>query len=258
MRKNGVVRTDKWLDEEFWKPEKICERLDKKPKKLYSYLLQFGMYKPNRRSWNCFQSLKKMKVWENVEKIHQKFQKEWRGPDVDIYIFPINQGNMLIHQDNNKSGVSFKNRIFLFLTPIEDTKEIEALFIHEYHHICRLDNQKKDLEEYTLLDSIVLEGLAEHAVEYYCGKEYRAEWCDYYSEKELETKWREIAGKYLNIKRDNKLHDEILFGKGRYPKLIGYALGYYITKSNFKSNNFSTKTNFHSDSGIFKNRNKIF
>ena len=77
---------------------------------------------------------------------------------------------------DHKAGVSFKNKMFLFLTPLQDEKELEALIVHEYHHVCRLNKLVKPLDEYTLIDSIVMEGFAEYVVTKYCGKEYNAKW----------------------------------------------------------------------------------
>lgn len=208
------------------------------------------MYKPNRRTWLIFQKLKKENIWEKVTKLEEKYQKRWKGPAVDIYIFPINSGNFFRNSLGDKGGVSFKESMFLFLSPLEDDKELEALFIHEYHHVCRLNKQKKDIKEYSLLDSIVLEGLAEHAVEYYCGKNYKAKWCDIYSDKELNFYWEKLKDQIAHIKREEDLHDEILFGYRGYPKLLGYSLGYFIVK-NTGNKNFSTKINFYTRSEYF-------
>ncbi|MDF1512080.1 DUF2268 domain-containing putative Zn-dependent protease, partial [Robertmurraya sp. DFI.2.37] len=38
-----------------------------------------------------------------------------------------------------------KRKCFLFLTPLEDLMELEALFVHEYHHVCRMNKQKKEI-----------------------------------------------------------------------------------------------------------------
>ena len=42
-------------------------------------------------------------------------------------------------------------------------QELQALFAHEYNHVCRI-HILKTLDEMTLLDSLILEGLAEDAV----------------------------------------------------------------------------------------------
>ncbi|MGG0719096.1 DUF2268 domain-containing putative Zn-dependent protease [Robertmurraya massiliosenegalensis] len=203
------------------------------------------MYKPNRRTSRYFQDIQKNKVWEEVARLFRKYQKRWNGPDVDIFIFPIHSNFA------DKGGVSFKKSIFLFLSPLEDKKEIEALFVHEYHHVCRINKQKKEMKEYTLLDSIILEGLAEHAVEYYCGEKYRANWCQYYSEKELEQYWEDLRNEIIDTKREEELHNNILFGSRGYPRLLGYAIGYHLTKVILKGGNFSTKVNFYSNSENF-------
>jgi uncharacterized protein YjaZ len=253
----GVVRTDDWLDSDFSEPKKLCKQINSDPG-FYSYLLQFGMYKPNRKSWNTYQWMKDNKVWDFVGGLFAKYQKLWDGPNIKIYIFPLQTGNLFQNVSGNKGGVALKEKMFLFFGPIEDVKEIEALFVHEYHHICRINKQKKDIKEYTLLDSIILEGLAERAVEHYCGKDYRADWCERYPEEELRKYWDKLQDSIPKVKRNEELHDMILFGKKRYPKLLGYSLGYYITRGKNEYRNFSTKVNFDSPSEYFINRNKIF
>ncbi|TKC18276.1 DUF2268 domain-containing protein [Robertmurraya kyonggiensis] len=245
----GVIETNEWLSREFDQPEKNIERIKEDPEDFYSYLQQFGMYKPNLRTWEYFKQLKEENIWKKVENLHNEYRKKWNGVDIEIYIFPS--------RSNNKGGVSFKESMYLFVPPLEDLKELEALFIHEYHHVCRLNRQKKNEKDYKLLDSMVLEGLAEHAVEYYCGTEYRAKWCEYYTEKELGSYWNKLKGDILQTNRKDNLHDRILFGRGGYPKLLGYALGYYLTRrNNFENNNFSRKINFYSTPEYFINSNK--
>ncbi|MEQ2525724.1 hypothetical protein EKG37_11705 [Robertmurraya yapensis] len=245
----GVIETDEWLSRDFDQPVKIIERMMDEPTDFYSYLQQFGMYKPTQRTWEYFKQLKEDKIWGKVANLHKEYRKKWNGDDVDIYIFPS--------RTNNKGGVSFKESMYLFVPPLEDPKELEALFIHEYHHVCRLNRQKKDAKDYKLLDSMVLEGLAEHAVEHYCGRKYRAKWCEYYTDKELEKYWNELKKDILHTSRKDTLHDRILFGRGGFPKLIGYALGYYITRRNKnENNNFSRKINFYSEAENFINSNK--
>lgn len=253
----GVVRTDTWLENDFHNPKKICKQIYSNSD-FYSYLVQFGMYKPNRKSWRNFLWLKEQKVWEYVEKLFKSYQVRWDGPEVDIYIFPIESGLSFRNGARDKGGVALKGQMFLFIGEVEDEKEIEALFVHEYHHVCRMDRQNKDTKEYTLLDSMVLEGLAENAVEHYCGKDYLAKWCDFYTPDQLQQYWEDFLKDNLNIKRDNKQHDLILFGKNRYPRLVGYSFGYYLTRNNFQKINFSAKINFDSPSEYFINRNKIF
>lgn len=227
----GVVRTDKWLEKKFDDPVEICQAFmetfgEKKPANIYHYLMRFGMYRPNRRTYEEYKKLLELNCWETAERIFQKYRKKWKGLDIPVYIFPAAASNSFFDNGKSeKSGVAFKDKLFLFIPPLEDEKEIEALIVHEYHHTCRLNRQKKHIKDFTLLDSIVLEGLAEHAVAVYCGSSYQAKWCDYYTKKEISKYWKQFLQKNLEVKKNEKLHDEILFGNKGYPNMIGYAVG---------------------------------
>ena len=215
------------------------------PQKIYDYLLKFGMYKPNRRSFVNFENMKKQGMWEVVDKLFKKYRRKWNGPDIPIYIFPIAMKNQLFSgRQDVKSGISFKDKLFLFLSPLEDEREIEALFVHEYHHTCRINKQNKSIEEFTLLDSLIMEGLAENAVEECCGTIYRAKWCTYYSEKEILYFWKTLIRKKLHVKKDQKIHDQILYGYENFPKMLGYAVGYEIVSMYKSKNFFSIKESF--------------
>ncbi|MBP2241162.1 uncharacterized protein YjaZ [Cytobacillus eiseniae] len=253
----GVIRTDEWLDKNFADPLKICEELKEsfgndERKNIYQYLLKFGMYKPNNQTYRDFQKLKEMNMWECVEEIFTKYQKKWKGPNIPVYIFPIMATNGLFQKSSfKKAGLAFIDKLFLFLSPIEDEREIEALLVHEYHHTCRLNKQGEKVADFTLMDSLILEGLAEHAVKLYCGEKYLAEWCNYYSRKETQQFWEERLQNKLDVKKRDKLHDEILFGMNGYPKLMGYAVGYELISMFNKKNKLTIRESFFMESKRF-------
>ncbi|MBP3041704.1 DUF2268 domain-containing protein, partial [Bacillaceae bacterium Marseille-Q3522] len=228
--KNGVERTDKWLEEEYEHPIQICKKIIKEEGKeaenLYRYLQKFGMYRPHLFGKKTISLLIEANIWRTIDHLYQKYRKKWNGPDIPVYIFPL-AGQM---RAEKKSGLSFPDKMFLFLTPIENIKELEALFIHEYHHICRMRNNKKKPADITLIDSLIMEGLAEHMVKEICGGDYLAPWVSYYSQEELEECWNAYVEKNLHAKKYEKEHDRILFGERGYPPLIGYAIGYEIIK----------------------------
>jgi uncharacterized protein YjaZ len=247
----GIIRTDKWLDEEFERPIKICEKLlpsfnGQRASNIYKQLTEFGMYRPSRSTKEIFHSLKANNVWEEVDFIFQEYKRKWGGPDIPIYPFPIGQERSFFsrQEEKVKGGVSYPDKMFLFLSNSLTAKELEALFVHEYHHICRLKKQTKRYEEYTLLDSIIIEGLAEYAVLVHCGRTYLADWCSMYTDTELKN----LCGKYLNdhlaVKKSERKHDELLYGLGRAPKLLGYAAGFKIVENHYKNNHYSTKQSF--------------
>jgi len=247
----GGVKTDHWLETDFQRPLEICERMrdsfgGDSPKKIYQYLLDFGMYRPNRHTLQSFNELKEKKTWDCLDKIFLKYKKKWQGPDVPVYLFPKNTGGIFSTrtQDSRKSGVSFEDKVFLFISPLEDEKELEALFVHEYHHVCRLNKLKKKVKDYTLLDSVILEGLAENAVLEMLGENYLAKWCTQYSTKELSKIWNQDFKENLHCKKTDRMHDDLLFGLKKYPPLIGYAIGYRIVSLYKEKNILSTIDSF--------------
>lgn len=255
----GLETTDIWLNDSFDHPIEICKKIYKSPKKdelekFYQYLRQFGMYRPTQESKQILEDLIKNKTWEKVDSFYKKYKKEWNGPDIPIYVFPIDDGNRFsIKKSMSKSGVSFPDKLFLFLTNFEDDKEIEALFVHEYHHVCRMNGLNKAVEEYTLLDSLIMEGLAEDAVHEHLGKLYVANWSKELSNENFEQYWKKYLKEHLTVKKRDSLHDHLLFGKGFVPKMLGYTCGYHLVRTYRKKKHFTTKTSFVLESEIFLN-----
>lgn len=247
----GIQPTNEWLEKDFNQPVLICERFLKEfnetdSKKIYTYLMSFGMYRPTNGSLRLFRQLKEKNVWAIINKLYRKYRKKWKGPEVNIYIFPVSQSSrsFIKGESTTKSGVSFHDRIFLFVGNYKDEKELEALFVHEYHHVCRIWKQGSDTSQFTLLDSIVLEGLAELEVEKNCGAEYLADWCHFYSDDDIDMFMKKYIQANLTLKKNDELHDALLFGLGKYPKLLGYACGYSLVRNSYKENYFSTITSF--------------
>jgi uncharacterized protein YjaZ len=246
----GIIETDQWIAEEFERPVKICEKLriyfnEKNGNDIYNQLMNFGMYRPTRSVRKNFERLQEQKAWDKVEKLFNKYKQKWNGPDIPVFLFPVAQsGGLFLREVKSKAGVSFPDKMFLFLSNFDDPKEVEALLVHEYHHVCRLKVLGKRMENYTLLDSIIIEGLAEYAVLKNCGREYLASWCRMYKEQELLDFWNRYLKKKLNTKKLERVHDELLYGEGRLPNLLGYAMGYQIVERFYEKNNYSTKLSF--------------
>jgi uncharacterized protein YjaZ len=246
----GIIRTDDWLQKEFDRPTKIAEKLqpffnEQTPKEIYNQLRDFGMYRPSRSTRNQLFRMMDQKAWDKVENFYDKYKKKWNGPDIPVFLFPLAQSQgFFMREEKSKAGVSFPDKMFLFLTQFEDPKEIEALLVHEYHHVCRLQKLNKRMEDYTLLDSIIIEGLAEFAVKENCGRDYLAKWCSMYTEKEISKFWDKYLKKQLGKKKNEREHDELLYGLGRIPNLLGYAVGFTIVENFYKNHNYSTKLSF--------------
>nr|WP_295972559.1 DUF2268 domain-containing putative Zn-dependent protease [uncultured Bacillus sp.] len=227
----GIKRTDQWMETDLNHPVRMCRRLslsqdEGEAKKLYHYLQRFGMYRPGRMAGKIYNTLVEKAVWEKAVDIYEHYRKKWKGPDIPVYIFPKNR--IIFEPDSDKSGVSFPDRMFLFLDDIKEEKELAALIVHEYHHVCRLNRLHKSIKDYTLLDSMVMEGLAEFTVKASYGTQYNATWTSLYSPEEISYYWKRYIKDYLHMKRTDSLHDRLLYGLGKYPNLLGYSCGYYL------------------------------
>jgi uncharacterized protein YjaZ len=246
----SVIRTDKWLEEDIDQPVRICEKLETNFKgqdavDIYRILIKFGMYKPTKGIRGVYEVLKEKETWDRVEKIYQNYKRKWGGPNIPIYIFPIHQSYGLFSRNEKlKGGVSFPDKLFLFLSDKVEPQDIEALFVHEYHHVCRLNKQNKRFEDYTLLDSIIIEGLAEYAVLVNCGRQYLANWCTMYSESDIKYLMEKYLNDNLQKKKMEKGHDELLYGEGGIPNMLGYSAGYKIVERYYEKNSYSTKLSF--------------
>jgi len=242
----SVIRTDKWLLDLYDQPLAICEKIQMyfdgaQAYEIYDYLTLHGMYRPFKNGNEQVRKLQENKVWDIVQDEKQRLQKMWEGPNVPIFIFPSDTNNRKIEVDfNGKSGLAFNDKLFLFISKDTLEKEIRSLFTHEYNHVCRLFKFKKSEENYLLLDTIILEGLAENAVRERFGEEFIATWTSYYSADKLEKMWNNLVHPNRNILKTDRKHQDILYGLCSYPKMAGYCVGYYLVKKYLEANSLTS------------------
>ena len=200
---------------------------------LHKYFLENGMFYPDAKIFKEIKQLEKKQVWELVQGHYEKLLKEWDGEEAEIFIFPAERRNEIIMKElKGKMGISFHQVVVLFLTKELSTKEIKALLTHEYNHVCRLFYLQKEFHELSLLDSMIIEGMAEVSVEQTLGEDLLAPWVTLYTKKDIFPYWRKVK-KYLDVKGKEK-HDPFLYGdrSGRgFPKWFGYCTGYLIVKA---------------------------
>lgn len=217
----GVINTKNWFEHDKWR-EKINEDVQR-------HLFAHGMARRNQQE--IMKQLVEKNVWAFVAKKFMELKKEWDGPDVPIYIFPADATNRsLQHEFGGKSGVAFFDQLFLFLLPHVSNEHIYALLIHEYNHVCRLHADPKDERDYTLLDRIVMEGLAEHAVRERLGSDYVAKWTTYYTKEQLEQFTKKWLVPNLSLRPDDARYRALLYGSMLYPRMLGYAVGYEVVR----------------------------
>lgn len=201
------------------------------PQEVQYELIQNGLFKPCEMV--DLEALEKKGVWNTIQEAYEQLRKLWSGPEVPIYIFPITKENAI----TNKNGVAYRESVFLFVSEKLEKEELCALIAHEYNHICRLRYLNKSFDEMTLKDSLLLEGLAECAVEELYGDQWVAPWLRLYTMEELLLIWQEHFLPFLEVQGVHN-HFPFLYGDP-LPKWIGYCIGYEIVRTYKK--NFSAQ-----------------
>ncbi|BDH63289.1 hypothetical protein MTP04_34190 [Lysinibacillus sp. PLM2] len=213
---------------------------DVPPEELHFILINNGLFTPEEivDLDITLKRLEDREVWRIVQKEYEKLKNLWNGIETPIFIFPLTK-----HRPNidgiiaNKNGLSFREIIFLFISlELEDT-ELKAMVAHEYHHCCRLEYLNKAPGDIPLKDSLIIEGMAECAVEELYGSKWCSPWINRYSLDEMKKIWFESFVPYLNNKGVIK-HQPFLYGDGTssFPRWIGYCIGYSIVKSFLQKN----------------------
>ncbi|MFZ3579860.1 DUF2268 domain-containing protein [Virgibacillus sp. DJP39] len=244
----SIVRTDKWLLNSHDKPVEICGRIKEQfdgatAHEIYDHLKRFGMYRlPFNNGHDRIKKLQKNNSWQIVNDEQRILQKLWDGPNVPIYIFPSDSSNKKMKREQNgKSGLAFEDKLFLFISEDTKEKELRALFTHEYNHVCRLSNYHKHERNYVLLDTIILEGLAENAVRDRFGEDLLATWTSYHSIEKLQKLWSNLIFPHRNTPKSSFKHQELLYGSQLHPNMTGYSVGYYLVNKFMQENNITFK-----------------
>ncbi|MED2967371.1 DUF2268 domain-containing protein [Bacillus subtilis] len=210
-------------------------------KGILGHLQHHGMFKNIKEGIQTVSKLKEKGFYGHIQKEEQYLKNKWEGPDVPIVTLPVDERNRRIRLEfGSKSGLAFQDKMFLFLSSDLDFGSVSALMTHEYHHVCRLGHLTKEEKDVTLLDTIIMEGLAEYAVYERFGRSQTAEWTTWYTPEQLQALYEKKIVPHQDIKRDNRLFPQLLFGKGYQPKMLGYAVGFNIVKKYLTANKAST------------------
>ena len=245
----GVITTGKWIKEANGDPLAVCENLvnyfpNVSKEEIHSFLTEYGMPR-FRMDGSWMEKAKEAKLWKKTNDYFLQLKRNWNGPDVPIFIFPVEEGRGLFMRTfDRRSGISFNDKMFLFLSPEVEDEELMALLVHEYHHVCRLQKNEEQDEHLTLIDAIIMEGLAEHAVLNKVGEQHVTEWCKKYPKRQLKSWWKRLVAPHQHAKQDEPIFNQLLSGKGFYPPMLGYAIGYDIVDDYYKKNSFSIKDSF--------------
>ncbi|MFC0524896.1 DUF2268 domain-containing protein [Pontibacillus salicampi] len=226
---------------------------DMSAEELHFALLQYGLFHPTEDTQDICDSvhaLDQFGIWNALNMEYRHLQKEWRGPSVPVFIFPITLSNQpSCQKPTEKNGVSLEEGIFLFVSPFILKQEVFAVLAHEYNHSCRLFHTQNHRHDMSLLDVILLEGMAEYAVGKRYGSKWNAGWIHMYSDNELQALWTDHYIDHLGIKREEE-QLEYMFGGGtrNIPEHAGYAIGFSIITSFLNQHSFSWTELFSLDS----------
>lgn len=112
-------------------------------------------------------------------------------------------------------------------------KSIENTVAHELNHTIYYYHHYDDFNNYTLLDEVLLEGLAENFREQYFDPEV-SKWAGALTRDEAFNILKE--SKDILESRDQKVIKEFLFGNDKYQRWTGYSVGYWLVKEFIKNN----------------------
>ena len=107
---------------------------------------------------------------------------------------------------------------------------LEATVIHEFHHFWRMGLLHITEENETLLDKLVLEGLAEYFVGQLLGSERQGPFINALTEEQAKELWTSTYQNQLHLKGEET--NLLLFGgeeKG-LPLWAGYSMGFHLVQ----------------------------
>ncbi len=171
-------------------------------------------------------------VKNTVTDVLKKCSSSLKSGVVYVFIFP-SFSKFKKEKMNGVGGFcSWKNTILIDINPTKGWQDaLKRSVCHEFHH--SVIAKKKNPQTWTLLESLVYEGMADNFAESIVGK--TTPWVKVLSRKECVAISKEING--LLNKSDDKTYQEVFLGKNKkYPFWAGYSIGYQIVKAYLKIN----------------------
>ncbi|MDX8344621.1 DUF2268 domain-containing putative Zn-dependent protease [Rossellomorea sp. YZS02] len=107
---------------------------------------------------------------------------------------------------------------------------LKSVIFHEYHHHLRMCKLNMTEGNETLLDRLVLEGLAEHFVRIELGDAYMGPYKSVLSEEEAQKLWNTRFRHHIDDR--GEMADSYIFGNKEMglPFWGGYSLGYHLVE----------------------------
>lgn len=249
-----MIQTNKWLQnytanktKEIHKNfvvhmDTLCDPLvayftDTDAQTIQWHLLQHGLFYPDPHDKHIILAMIKHDYWRLVEEQFVSLKQRWQGPDVPLLLFPSDfTNNRLQEEFSGLSGLSYPDKVFLFITDDTPSKKLEALLTHEYSHVYRMQYNPLKEKVLTLSDAIVLEGIAEIAVKKLVGNTYLSKATSIYTKEEAQFYWNEWIKPNQHLVKTNVQHDRLMYGGDEIPKWAGYNVGFHLVENYMEKN----------------------
>ncbi|KAA0550411.1 hypothetical protein FZW96_00375 [Bacillus sp. BGMRC 2118] len=152
---------------------------------------------------------------------------------IQLEVFLLDDNDEFVKE--KLGGVSafteWNGRICFVVLPEEQIRHtLHSVITHEFHHHWRMNSLHINEENETLLDRMILEGLAEHFVEKELGSHFLGPYKDALIESQAKHFWRETYRYHIHEKGDGC--NPFMFGNAerQLPFWGGYSIGYYLVK----------------------------
>lgn len=113
-------------------------------------------------------------------------------------------------------------------------KSLENTVAHELNHTIYYYHHYENFNDYTLLDEILLEGLAENFREQFFDPEV-SKWAGALKKEKAFQIFKNLDKNILSSK-DKVVIKEFLFGSKKYIRWNGYSVGYWLVKEYIRNN----------------------
>lgn len=171
-------------------------------------------------------------ISETVEKCNEKLSVPTKN---FIFVHPY-----LTTKDDKVFGgvmaVAVYSCVFHLFINLDEysEKSIKNTVAHELNHTIYYYHHYDNFNNYTPLDEMLLEGLAENFREQYFDPEI-TKWAGALEKEEAFQILKDLDKNTLESK-DQKVIKGFLFGNGKYKKWSGYSIGYWLVKEFINKN----------------------
>ncbi|GAA5416051.1 hypothetical protein Pryu01_01083 [Paraliobacillus ryukyuensis] len=208
------------------------------PQDIQIHLIQHGMFHPDPTDRTVIDRIIDQDYWEQTRKQLQDLERIFGKQDGTIFIFPSDTTNPRLQTEfDGVAGLSYHDKLFLFISDQITTLQLKILLTHEYSHVCRL--HKVSTSNLTLADGLILEGIAELAVKEIVGEAYCAPWVGLYNQVELKSIWEDWLQPNLTLPPTSWMHHALMYGSDSIPKWAGYAYGFQLVQEFQRQNQVS-------------------